>query len=100
MNGIISNEVKRKLNLFKKLSFSDYQNEKDDKDDKESNVLKMTKSIVQGNIKGIKKETIEKKRKKKEEVETLWMKIRTKKKVKMKNWLKEKKKSRKEAKMN
>jgi hypothetical protein len=65
MNEIISNEVKRKLNLFKKLSFSDFQNEKDDK---ESNVVKMTKSIVQGNIKGIKKATIEKKRKKKEEI--------------------------------
>jgi hypothetical protein len=44
--------VKRKLNLFKNLSFSDFQNEKDDN---ESNVGKMTKSIVKGNTKRAKK---------------------------------------------
>jgi hypothetical protein len=52
VNGIISNEVKRKLNLSKNVCFTDFQNEKDDN---ESNVGKMTKSIVQENIKRMKK---------------------------------------------
>jgi hypothetical protein len=52
VNGIISNEVKRKINLFKNLSFSDFQNEKDDN---KSNAEKITKSIVQENIKRTKK---------------------------------------------
>jgi hypothetical protein len=52
VNGIISNEVKRKLNLFKELSFSDFQNGKVEKG---SSVGKITKSNVQENIKRMKK---------------------------------------------
>jgi hypothetical protein len=49
--------VKRKLNLCKKHSLSDFKNEKDDN---ESNAEKITKSIVQEDIKRTKNRQLKK----------------------------------------